>query len=59
MCQLVGGTVFGLAAATFVEWDDPILGILLVVCAIVWVASALIPLEDTRMPKRSSVLRLE
>lgn len=58
MCQLVGGIAFGLAAATFVQWDDPILGLLLVVCAIVWVATALLPLEHERMPKRS-MFRLE
>jgi hypothetical protein len=58
MCQLAGGIAFGLAAATFVRWDDPILGFLFIVCAIVWVATALVPLEHGRLPRRS-VFRLE
>jgi hypothetical protein len=53
MYPLIGGIAFGLAAATFVQRDDPILGLLLIVCAIVWVATALAPPEHGRLRKRS------
>lgn len=59
MYQLIGATAFVLAAAGFARWGDPIVASLLVVCAIVWGATALVPLRDRRLPKAGSVLRLE
>lgn len=59
MYQFIGATAFVLAAAGFVRWGDPIVASLLVVCAIVWGATALIPLRDARMRKHGTVLRLE
>ena len=59
MYQVVGATAFVLAAVGFVRWGDPIVASLLVVCAIVWGAAALVPLQDVHLRKRGSILRLE
>jgi len=59
MYQVVGATAFVLAAVGFVRWGDPIVASLLVVCAIVWGAATLVPLQDVHLRKRGSILRLE
>ncbi|MBS0519000.1 MAG: hypothetical protein JSR90_09925 [Proteobacteria bacterium] len=59
MVQLIGTIAFGLAAAGFVRWGEPIIGCLLVVCAIVWIATALLPGRPDRAPSRGGQLRLE
>ncbi len=59
MTQLLGTIAFGLAAVGFIRWGEPILGSLLVVCAIVWIATALLPVRHGRVSKRAGFLRLE
>ena len=58
MYQLIGAA-FCLAGVTFAWSGDPILGLLLVVCAIVWAATtpALAPLR--RRPKPTMFIRME
>jgi hypothetical protein len=54
MYQLIGATAFCLAAAASIWSGDPILGILLVVCAIAWLGTALAPLRGRQAHKRIS-----
>ena len=58
MYQLIGAA-FCVAAAAFAFLGDPIMGLLLVLCAIVWAATtpALAPLRSPR--KRTQIFRLE
>ena len=60
MYQLVGAAV-GIAAAAFVWSFDPILGLLLGICVLVWVAITAVraPRRLSRPAKRVSVLRFE
>ncbi|SJZ33160.1 hypothetical protein SAMN02745126_00420 [Enhydrobacter aerosaccus] len=60
MIPVIGTIAFGLAAAAFIRWGEPILGSLLVICAIVWVASALPLGPHGGLPRRRvRLLRLE
>lgn len=59
MYQFIGAVAFVLAAVGFVHWGDPILASLLTVCAIVWGATALVPLGKGRVRKHNSLLRSE
>ena len=58
MYQLIGAA-FCVAAMAFAFLGDPIMGLLLVLCAIVWVATtpALAPLRRRRKP--TMLIRLE
>jgi hypothetical protein len=58
MYQLIGAA-FCVAAVAFAFLGDPIVGLLLVLCAIVWVATtpALAPLR--RRPKSTMLIRME
>lgn len=59
MVQLIGTIAFSLAAAGFIRWGEPIIGCLLVVCAIAWIATALLPGHPGRAASRRGLLRLE
>ena len=59
MYQFIGATAFVLAAVGFARWGDPIMASLLVVCAIVWGATAIAPLRDGTMRRQSTIPRLE
>jgi hypothetical protein len=59
MYQFIGAAAFVLAAVGFVLWGDPIMASLLAVCAIVWGATALVPLRKGRVRKHDSLLRSE
>lgn len=59
MSKVIGATAFVLAAAGFARWGDPIVASLLAVCAVVWGAAVLVPLQDPRLRKRGSVPRPE
>jgi hypothetical protein len=59
MIQSIGTIAFGLAAAGFIRWGEPIIGTLFVVCAVVWIAMALLPADQSRTPKRGGLLRPE
>jgi len=58
MYQLIGAA-FCVAAVAFAFLGDPIMGLLLVLCAIVWAATtpALAPLR--RRPKPTELIRME
>ena len=58
MYQLIGAA-FCIAAMAFALAGDPIVGLFLLLCAIVWVATtpALAPLR--RRPKRTMFIRME
>jgi hypothetical protein len=58
MYQLIGAA-FCVAAVAFAFLGDPIMGLLLVLCAMVWVATtpALAPLR--RRPKPTMLIRME
>ena len=57
--QFIGAVAFVLVAVGFVHWGDPIMASLLAVCAIVWGATALVPLRKGRVRKHNSLLRAE
>jgi hypothetical protein len=59
MYQFIGAAAFVLAAVGFVHWGDLIMASLLAVCAIVWGATALVPLRNGRVRKHDSLLRSE
>ena len=59
MYQFIGAVAFVLAAVGFVHWGDPIMASLFAVCAIVWGATALVPLRKGRVHKPDPLLRSE
>jgi hypothetical protein len=59
MYQFIGAAAFVLAAVGFFHWGDLIMASLLAVCAIVWGATALVPLRNGRVRKHDSLLGSE
>jgi hypothetical protein len=58
MYQLIGAA-FCVAAMAFAFLGDPIMGLLLVVCAIVWVATTPVLTPLRRRPKPTMLIRME
>ncbi len=58
MYQLIGAA-FCVAAMAFAFLGDPILGLLLVLCAIVWVATTPVLAPLRRRPKPTMLVRME
>jgi hypothetical protein len=58
MYQLIGAA-FCVAAVAFAFLGDPIMGLLLVVCAIVWVATTPVLAPIRRQPKPTMLIRME
>jgi len=58
MYQLIGAA-FCVAAMAVAFLGDPIVGLLLVVCAIVWVATTPVLAPIRRRPKPTMLIRLE
>lgn len=59
MYKFIGAAAFVLAAIGFFGWGDLVLASLLAVCAIVWGATALVPLREGRVRKHDTLLRSE
>ena len=58
MYQLIGAA-FCFAAMAFAFLGDPIMGLLLVLCAIVWVATTPVLAPLRRRPKPTMLIRME
>ncbi len=58
MYQLIGAA-FCVAAVTVAFLGDPIVGLLLVMCAIVWVATTPVLAPIRRRPKPTMLIRME
>lgn len=58
MYQLIGAA-FCFAAVAFAFLGDPIIGLLLIVCAIVWVATTPVLAPLRRRPKPTMLIRME
>jgi hypothetical protein len=58
MYQLIGAA-FCVAAMAFAFLGDPIMGLLLVLCAIIWVATTPVLAPLRRRPKPTMFIRME